>query len=151
MYRRQNPADESMEPLQMGRGREGSSVYKDSSLLRRRTHHRHGRHSCYRVTDLSSVSGQALRSRRRSSDITCMASAIPQRQARPDRIRVRLWDVGARGALPLALPARSMRAVSLLFAISFGIFAVIEWTTIASMFGRSVDDVFDLTFLLFQG
>lgn len=80
-----------------------------------------------------------------------MESVIAQRKARPARIRVRLWDAGAPGAIPLALPARSMRAVSLFLAVSFVIFAAIEWTTVAGLFGRSVDDVFDLVFLLFQG
>jgi hypothetical protein len=64
---------------------------------------------------------------------------------------VRLWDAGSPRAIPLALPARSMRAVSVVLAIAFGIFAAIEWTTIASMVGRSVDDISDLAFLLFQG
>jgi hypothetical protein len=88
-----------------------------------------------------------------------MRSVIAQRKARPlgqalgrpARIRLRLRDAGAPGAIPLALPARSMRAVSLFLAASFVIFAAIEWATIASMFGRSIDDVFDLVFLLFQG
>lgn len=35
--------------------------------------------------------------------------------------------------------------------IFFAIFAAIEWSVVASLFDRSVDDVFDLTFLLFQG
>ena len=37
------------------------------------------------------------------------------------------------------------------FGIFFAIFAVIEWSVIAGLFRHSVDDVFDLTFLLFQG
>jgi Family of unknown function (DUF6498) len=44
-----------------------------------------------------------------------------------------------------------MRPAAFAFAIFFAIFAAIEWSVIDSLFGRSVDDVFDLTFLLFQG
>ena len=44
-----------------------------------------------------------------------------------------------------------MRPVAAAFGIVFAIFAAIEWSVIAGLFGRSVDDVFDLTFLLFQG
>jgi hypothetical protein len=57
----------------------------------------------------------------------------------------------AEHAIPLALPARSMRAVALFLAVAFFIFAAIDWMAIAGMFRHSVDDVFDLTFLLFQG
>lgn len=57
----------------------------------------------------------------------------------------------AAGAIALALPARSMRPVAVAFGVFFAIFAAIEWSVIAGLFGRSVDDVFDLTFLLFQG
>ena len=73
------------------------------------------------------------------------------RKARPASIRGRLWDETAPGAVVLALPARSMRPVAVAFAIFFAIFAAIEWNVIASLFRHSVDDVFDLTFLLFQG
>src|SRR5688572_6370890 len=44
-----------------------------------------------------------------------------------------------------------MFGVSLVLAGAFVIFAFIEWTTVAGMFGRNVDDLFDLTFLVFQG
>ncbi len=37
------------------------------------------------------------------------------------------------------------------FGIFFAIFAAIEWSVIAGLFRHSVEDVFDLTFLLFQG
>ena len=72
-------------------------------------------------------------------------------KSRPARIRVRVWEAPPAHAVALALPARSMRATSLFFAAGFLIFAAIEWTTIVGMFRHSVDDVFDLTFLLFQG
>jgi hypothetical protein len=55
------------------------------------------------------------------------------------------------GATPLALPARKMRVAAVFLAIFFAIFAAIEWSVVANLLGRSVDDVFDLTFLLFQG
>jgi hypothetical protein len=70
--------------------------------------------------------------------------------ARPASIRVRLSDPGAPGAIHLALPANGMRAAAVALAIFFAIFAAVEWNVIAGLFGRSVDDVFDLTFLLFQ-
>jgi hypothetical protein len=73
------------------------------------------------------------------------------RKGRPARIRVRLWEPGAPGAVPIVLPARSMRVAAIAVAIFFAIFAAIEWNVVANLFGRSVDDVFDLTFLLFQG
>jgi hypothetical protein len=41
--------------------------------------------------------------------------------------------------------------VSLVLAASFVIFAAIEWMTIAGLFSHRVEDVFDLTFLVFQG
>ena len=73
-----------------------------------------------------------------------------QRKARPARIRVRLWDAGAPGAVTLALPGRNMRPVAIAFGMCFVIFAAVEWTVVASLFRHSVDDVFDLSFLLFQ-
>src|SRR5918996_4321828 len=79
------------------------------------------------------------------------AQAVGRARGWPARIRVRLWDAGAPGSIPLALPARSMRAAAVFVAISFVIFAAIEWTAIASMFGRPVNDVSALAFLLFQG
>ncbi|HET9468775.1 MAG TPA: hypothetical protein VFO48_10195, partial [Vicinamibacterales bacterium] len=74
-----------------------------------------------------------------------------QRKARPARIRLRLWDESPAGAIPLVLPARSLRGPAVFMAIAFVIFAAIEWTTVASLFSRPVEDVFDLVFVLFQG
>ena len=79
-----------------------------------------------------------------------MAAVTAKRKARPARFRIRLWDAEPPGAISLVLPERSMRAVSIILAISFVIFVAIEWTTVAGLFGRRVDDVFDLTFLVFQ-
>ena len=64
---------------------------------------------------------------------------------------MRLWEAPAPDAVSLALPAQSMLGVSLVLAASFVIFAAIEWMTIAGMFRHRVEDVFDLTFLVFQG
>jgi hypothetical protein len=44
-----------------------------------------------------------------------------------------------------------MRTAALFLGASFAIFAAVEWAAIASMFGRSVDDIADLAFVLFQG
>ena len=72
-------------------------------------------------------------------------------KSRPASIRIRLSEPPVRNAITLALPTRSMFGVSLVLAGAFVIFAFIEWTTVAGMFGRNVDDLFDLTFLVFQG
>lgn len=44
-----------------------------------------------------------------------------------------------------------MRGAAVFMAIAFVIFAAIEWTTVASLFSRPVEDVSDLVFVLFQG
>jgi hypothetical protein len=72
------------------------------------------------------------------------------RKARPARIRVRLWDTSAPGAVTLALPGRNVWPVAIAFGIFFVIFAAIEWSAVAGLLRHSVDDVFDLSFLLFQ-
>ena len=72
------------------------------------------------------------------------------RKARPARIRVRLWDTSAPGAVTLALPGRNMWPAAIAFGMFFVIFAAIEWSAVAGLFRHSVDDVFDLSFLLFQ-
>ena len=64
---------------------------------------------------------------------------------------MRLWDPGVPGATPLVLPARNVRLVAVFLAIFFAIFAAIEWNAVANLFGRSVDDIFDLSVLLFEG
>ena len=71
-------------------------------------------------------------------------------KARPARIRVRLWDTSAPGAVTLALPGRNMWPAAIAFGMFFVIFAAIEWSAVAGLFRHSVDDVFDLSFLLFQ-
>jgi hypothetical protein len=50
----------------------------------------------------------------------------------------------------LALPSPSMRRMAIPFAIFFAIFAAVLWGAVADLFDHSVDDVFDLSFLLFQ-
>lgn len=87
------------------------------------------------------------------SMLTQAGSAIDtqKRKARPDRIRVSLWENAAADATRLELPERRMWPAALIVAAMFVIFAGVEWTTIARMSGGSVRDVFDLMVLLFQG
>ena len=73
-----------------------------------------------------------------------------KRMARPGRIRIRFRDDAA-GAMPLALPARRMWPISLILGAMFAMFAGAGWTAVDSISGSSVDDVFDLMFVLFQG
>jgi len=63
---------------------------------------------------------------------------------------VRLWDQSVPGAVPLALPARSTWPVAIALGVFFTVFAAIEWNAVAGLFRHSVNDVFDLTFLLFH-
>src|SRR5687768_17457210 len=70
--------------------------------------------------------------------------------ARADRIRVSLVDDAA-GATALALPDRRMWPAALAVGVMFVIFAGVELATIARMTSGSVDNVSDLTFLLFEG
>lgn len=72
------------------------------------------------------------------------------RKGRPASIRVRLWDQSVPGAVPLALPARSTWPVAIALGVFFTVFAAIEWNAVAGLFRHSVNDVFDLTFLLFH-
>ena len=73
-----------------------------------------------------------------------------KRTVRPARIRIRFHDDAA-GATPLELPARRMWHVGLFVGAGFAIFAGVAWTTGAGIVGSSVDDVFDLMFVLFKG
>lgn len=73
-----------------------------------------------------------------------------QRKGRPASIRVRLRDDSVPGAVLLALPARSTWPAAIVLGIFFAIFAAIEWNVVSGLFGHSVNDVFDLTFLLFH-
>jgi len=57
-----------------------------------------------------------------------------KRKARPERMRLSLWD-DATGATPLELPERRMWPAALLVAVMFAMFAGVEWTTI--LFSKS--------------
>ena len=70
--------------------------------------------------------------------------------ARPGRIRFRLQDDAA-GATPLDFPERRMWPAGLVVGGMFAIFAGVAWTMIARIAESSVDDVFDLMFVLFEG
>ena len=77
------------------------------------------------------------------------ANRAPRRRlARPEHIRVSLWD-DAEGGTPLALHRRPMWPVGLLFAAMFAIFAAILWVQIANLDLKNVRDVFDLMFRVF--
>jgi hypothetical protein len=79
-----------------------------------------------------------------------MAPTTRRRKARPERIRVTLFD-DATGSVPLPLPSsRRSWPVGVVFAVFFAIFAAIAVGQIASIRGQAVDSVFDLTFVLFQ-
>jgi hypothetical protein len=71
-------------------------------------------------------------------------------KARPERIRVRLWDLAPPGVIPLELPARAMWPVGLIFGAFFAIFAGVEWAAIAKISWGSLHGVADLVFVLFQ-
>ena len=71
-------------------------------------------------------------------------------KARPERIRVRLWDPGPPGVIPLELPARAMWPIGLVFGAFFAIFAGVEWAAIAKISWGSVHAIADLVFVLFQ-
>jgi hypothetical protein len=74
-----------------------------------------------------------------------------QRRARPEHIRVSLFD-DATGATALVLPDRRMWPAGLIFAAFFAVFAGVEVMTLREMVtGRPVGSVFDLMFILFQG
>ena len=64
---------------------------------------------------------------------------------------MRLRDQSPPGAIPLVLPARSMRGAAIFMAVAFVIFAAIEWMKVTSLFSRPVNDVFDIVFAVFQG
>jgi hypothetical protein len=70
--------------------------------------------------------------------------------ARRGKIRFTLRDDAA-GATPLDLPTRKLWPVNLILPVIFAIFASVAWTVGGRMFETSVRDVFDLTFILFEG
>ena len=72
------------------------------------------------------------------------------KKAFPGRIRVGLHDDAA-GATLLALPSRRMWPFGLILAAAFAIFAGVAWMMAARILRSSVRDVFDLTFVLFEG
>jgi hypothetical protein len=71
-------------------------------------------------------------------------------KARPERIRVRLWDQAPPGASLLELPARAMWPIGLIFGAFFAIFAGVEWAAIAKISWGSLHGIADLVFVLFQ-
>ena len=70
--------------------------------------------------------------------------------ARPERIRFSLVD-NAAGGTALVLPQRHMWLPAGILGATFATFAAIELIVITQMTGRPVDDVFDLSFMLFKG
>ena len=70
-------------------------------------------------------------------------------KARPDRIRLTLWDDTSRST-PITLPARRMWPVGLVFAVFFLIFASAAGSVVAGMSVQKVRGVFDLLFWLFH-
>ena len=69
-------------------------------------------------------------------------------KARPDRIRVSLWDDTA-GSTPLDIQARRMWPMGLVVGIFFAIFATIAWTQLVKLGSHSIRGVTDLMFMLF--
>jgi hypothetical protein len=65
-------------------------------------------------------------------------------------MRFTLSDVPAVGT-PLEVPQQSMRVATAILALTFVIFAGVEWVAIRQFWGHSIRDVFDLTFALFEG
>ena len=74
----------------------------------------------------------------------------PRRKALPERLRLSFVDDPA-GSTPLYLPGRRTWPLGLLFRVVFAMFAGVAVAQIGSMRGRSVDTVFELMFVLFQG
>jgi Family of unknown function (DUF6498) len=70
---------------------------------------------------------------------------------RLERIRVRLRDDVAAGAIPLELPDRRLWMFSAIFGGMFVMFAGVAWTMVGMMSRHAVRDVFDLMTLLFEG
>lgn len=71
-------------------------------------------------------------------------------KAIPERIRLSFVD-DPTGSTPLSLPSRRTWPISLLLGVVFAIFAGIAVAQIGSMRGQSLDTVFELMIVLFQG
>ncbi len=71
------------------------------------------------------------------------------RKARPERIRLSLFDRSGGTQLPLA--SQRLWPVGIAVGVFFMIFAGIAWNQIDSMRGHRITTVFDLSFVLFQG
>jgi len=71
-------------------------------------------------------------------------------KAIPERIRLSFVD-DLTGSTPLSLPSRRTWPISLLLGVVFAIFAGIAVAQIGSMRGQSIDTVFELMIVLFQG
>jgi hypothetical protein len=65
------------------------------------------------------------------------------------RIRIRLRD-NAEGATPLDIRGQRMWPVAFIFAAMFAIFAAVAVRVASGLWGRSVRDLFDLAFVLFE-
>jgi hypothetical protein len=73
------------------------------------------------------------------------------RKARPDRIRVTLWDAPPAGATPLDLPERRMWPIGILFLVMFAIFAGVAGVSVFKMKAvGEIRDVFSLAFVMFE-
>lgn len=75
---------------------------------------------------------------------------MKRRKARPEKIRVTLWDAPPAGATPLDLPPRRMWPIGILFAVMFVIFGAVAWASAFKMRWVDVRGVFDLMFVLFE-
>ena len=72
-----------------------------------------------------------------------------KRLARPDRVRVSLWDDPG-GGTPLQLPRRRMWPLGLVFAASFAFFAAVWWVQASNLHFNATYGMFDLMFNLFN-
>lgn len=70
-------------------------------------------------------------------------------KARPERLRVALWDDPA-GATPLELPARRMWPAGLIVGAIFAIFAGVLWVQVVKLPAHALRSVFDLSSMLFE-
>ncbi|MGH7887492.1 MAG: DUF6498-containing protein [Candidatus Binatia bacterium] len=80
---------------------------------------------------------------------TAAAKVMRLRKAKPERIRLSLFDRSAGTPLPLA--NQRLWPAGIVIGVFFVIFAGIAWSQIDSMRGHKITTVFDLSFVLFQG